>query len=193
MENRKDGRCVAFGDNIKSFIKGVRKLGKSNSAQIENVYYVKMLKHNLLSIIQLCGNDHEVKFEPNACLIKESIGKVLFSGLRERNLYRICIESLPSQSYLASFRTDKWLWHRMVGHLNMKTLSRLSKHNIVRGLPNISMRKIEYVRLVSRVNKPNLFSTLNMQYHPRKSQSFCIFTHLDQPKHLAWVGRDMDL
>ena len=51
---------------------------KSNSTQIENIYYVKGLKHNLLSISQLCNNGYVVKFEVNACLIKEeSTRKVL--------------------------------------------------------------------------------------------------------------------
>jgi len=97
LEKRKDEGSVAFGDNRKALIKGVGKIGKPSSAHIENVYYVKGLKHNLLSISQLCGNGYEVEFEPNACLIKEvSTRKILFFGIRERNLYRICLESLPS-------------------------------------------------------------------------------------------------
>lgn len=66
LEKRNDGGYVAFGDNRKVFIKGVDKIGKPNSAQIENVYYVKEIKHNLLSIIQLYDNGYNVKFEPNA-------------------------------------------------------------------------------------------------------------------------------
>ena len=100
------------------------------------------MKHNLLSISQLRDNDYEVKFEPNVCLIKEaSIGKVLFFGIRDRNLYRICLESLASKSYLATFETNQWLWHRRVDHLNMKTFSKLSKNNLVRDLPIIKYDK----------------------------------------------------
>lgn len=66
LEMTKNGWHVAFGDNKKALIKGVGKIGKTNSAQIENVYYVKEIKHNLLSIIQLYDNGYNVKFEPNA-------------------------------------------------------------------------------------------------------------------------------
>ena len=71
LKKRKDGGSNALGDNRKALIKGVSKIGKPNSTEIENVYYVKGLKHNLLSIGQLYDNGFEVKFEPNACLIKE--------------------------------------------------------------------------------------------------------------------------
>jgi len=70
LEKTKNGGFVAFGDNRKVLIKGVGKFSKPNSAQI--VYYVKGLKHNLLSISQLCDDSYEVKFEPNVCLIKEA-------------------------------------------------------------------------------------------------------------------------
>ena len=97
LEERKNEGFVAFEDNRKSLIKDLGKIGKPNSTRIENVYYVKGLKNNLLSISQLCDNGYEVKFGPNACLIKEtSTRKILFSGVRERNLYRICLETLPS-------------------------------------------------------------------------------------------------
>ena len=110
LEKRKDGGFVAFRDNKKkTLIKEVVKIGKPNSSQIENVYYVKWVKHHHLSISEIYDNGYEVKFEPNVCLIKEaSIGKILFLGVKERNLYRICLKSLPSQSCLASFESDKW-------------------------------------------------------------------------------------
>lgn len=120
-------------------MKGVSIIGKPNSTQIENVHYIKGLKHNLISISQLCDNGYEVKFEPNPCLVKEaSTGKIIFLNVRERNLYRIYLESLPSQSCLAVFKSDKWIGHKRVGHLNMKTLS---KHNLVRDQPNIKYEK----------------------------------------------------
>ena len=53
---------------------------------------------------------YEVKFEPSSCMIKEaSTRKILFLDIRERTLYRICLESLPNQSCLEAFESDKWL------------------------------------------------------------------------------------
>jgi len=45
----------------------------------------------------------------------------------------------------------------------MKFFSKLSKHNVVRGLPNIKLYKYWYVKHVSKVNKPNPISNPKMQ------------------------------
>jgi hypothetical protein len=60
---KKEGGSVTFGNNEKASIKGKCIIGKINSAKIENVHYVEGLKHNLISISQLCDNDFEVIFK----------------------------------------------------------------------------------------------------------------------------------
>jgi len=61
--------------------------GDKGYENVKNVYYVKGLKHNLLSISQLYDKGYEVKFEPNVCLIKKAlIGEILFSSKREKPL-----------------------------------------------------------------------------------------------------------
>ena len=49
-----NGGCVTFGDNKKGEIIGIGNVGKSLTHSIENVMLVNGLKHNLLSISQLC-------------------------------------------------------------------------------------------------------------------------------------------
>ena len=36
--------------------------------------------------------------------------------------------------------SDPWIWHKRFGHLNFKLLSRLSKHDLIRGLPKIDFK-----------------------------------------------------
>ena len=55
----KDGGYVTFRDNKKGKIIGVGSIGKSNSSNIENVLLVDGLRHNLLSISQLCDKGIE--------------------------------------------------------------------------------------------------------------------------------------
>ena len=50
----KDQGSVTFGDNGKGKIIGIGSIGKNSSTSIENILLVKELKHNLLSISQLC-------------------------------------------------------------------------------------------------------------------------------------------
>lgn len=58
----KDGGYVTFGDNSKGKIIGVGSIGKNPSPIIENVLFVEGLKHNLISISQLCDKCYRVIF-----------------------------------------------------------------------------------------------------------------------------------
>lgn len=60
---------VTYGDNNKGKIIGIGKIKTPSSYVIENVLLVDGLKHNLLSINQLCDKGLKVTVEPNHCLI----------------------------------------------------------------------------------------------------------------------------
>ena len=97
------------------------------------------LKHNLISISQLCDNGFEVIFKTNTCEIKQSSCEtILFSGSRIKNVYVVYLDELPTESCFVSLEKDKWTWHKRVGHVSMKTISKLSKLDLVSGLPKIS-------------------------------------------------------
>jgi len=85
-------RHVTFGDNNRGRILGRRNVGTKGSTLIENVLYVEGLKHNLLSISQLCDKGYHINFETNKCIISnEASGKVLCTGKRVNNIYLLDI------------------------------------------------------------------------------------------------------
>ena len=55
---KKNGGHVTFGDNGKGKILGVGDVSNGSSPLIENVFLVDNLKHNLLSISQLCDKGY---------------------------------------------------------------------------------------------------------------------------------------
>src|SRR5574338_547207 len=59
----KDGGLVNCGDNSKGYVISIGKVGNSKTPIITNVLLVKNLKHNLLSINQLCDKGHKIKCE----------------------------------------------------------------------------------------------------------------------------------
>ena len=61
----KDGGYVTFGDNNKGKIMGEENIGNQYKTQIKNVLYVDGLKHNLLSISQLCDKGFKIEFNKN--------------------------------------------------------------------------------------------------------------------------------
>jgi len=140
---RKNGGRVTVGDNTKGKILGVGDVGNGTSPLIENVFLVDNLKHNLLSISQLCDKGYRVIFESSKCLIENVCNnEVVFFGDRSENVYTIDIEKLTCKNQcLSALNDDSWLWHRRLGHASMHLLSKLSKKEVVRGLPNLPFQK----------------------------------------------------
>ena len=68
LEDYQDGR-VTFGDGSKSSIIGRGTIELPGFPKLENVFYVKGLKANLLSISQLCDTDFAVKFDRDTCKV----------------------------------------------------------------------------------------------------------------------------
>jgi len=139
---KKEGGLVTFGNNDKGQIKGKCIIGKKDSTKIEDVQYVEGLKHNLLSISQLCDSCFEVIFKPNICEVKQtSSGKIFFNGSRKKNLYVLYLDNIPAESCFITIEKDKWIWHKRAGHVRMKTISIISELDLVRGLPKINFDK----------------------------------------------------
>ena len=63
------GGSVAFSNGKSGSIVGIGKIGYSLSHSIEDVYLVDGLKHNLLSVYQLCDKDNLLVFTSNRCLV----------------------------------------------------------------------------------------------------------------------------
>ena len=59
---KKDGGFVTFGDNAKGKIIGIGNVGNFSPPIIENILLVDNLKHNLLSVSQLCDKGYRIVF-----------------------------------------------------------------------------------------------------------------------------------
>ena len=81
-----EGGTVTFGDDSKEKIVGIGNIKLGLSPMIENVTLVDGLKHNLLSVSQLCDKG----FDNLACrVIDRQSNTCIFSGFRENNVYMI--------------------------------------------------------------------------------------------------------
>ncbi|GJZ54588.1 uncharacterized mitochondrial protein-like protein [Tanacetum coccineum] len=142
-----DGGYVAFGGNPKGG-KITRKCTiKTGNLDFENVYFVRELKFNLFSISQMYDKKNSVLFNdtecivlsPNFKLIDES--QVLLRVPRKNNMYSVDLKNIVPKGGLTCLfakatSDESKLWHRRLGHLNFKTMNKLVKGNLVRGLPS---------------------------------------------------------
>nr|GEZ44256.1 ribonuclease H-like domain-containing protein [Tanacetum cinerariifolium] len=142
-----DRGYVAFGGNLKGVKIATKCTIRTSKLDFENVYFVKELKFNLFSVSQMCDKKNSVLFNdtectvlsPNSKLIDES--QVLLRVLRKNNMYSVGLKNIvPKEGLTCLFAKaisdESKLWHRRLGHLNFKTMNKLVKRNLVRGLPS---------------------------------------------------------
>nr|GEZ02969.1 hypothetical protein [Tanacetum cinerariifolium] len=138
-----DGGFVAFGGSTKGGIGKIR----TNKIDFKDVFFVKELKFNLFSVSQMCDKKNSVLFTESECLvlcldfklIDES--QVLLRVPRQNNMYSFDLKNVvPSGDLTCLFEKatidESNLWHRRLGHVNFKTMNKLVKGNLVRGLPS---------------------------------------------------------
>ena len=134
--NESKGGNVTFGSKLKGNIIGKGTISH-NSLTISNVEHVDNLGFNLLSISQICDNDCKVIFSKvDSEIIKD--GKVIAKGIRKGNLYVMKISNEPRNKIcLATVNDNSTLWHRRLGHANMRLLQSLASKDLVRNFPKL--------------------------------------------------------
>ncbi|GJX17287.1 ribonuclease H-like domain-containing protein [Tanacetum coccineum] len=143
---------VAFGGNLKGGKITSRGIIKTGNLNFENVYFVRELKFNLFSISQMCDKKNIVLFNDieyivlslNFKLSDES--HVLLKVPRKNNMYCVDLKNIvPNGGLTCLFEKatsdESKLWHRRLGHINFKTMNKLVKGNLVRGLPSKLLKK----------------------------------------------------
>ncbi|GJS37096.1 reverse transcriptase domain-containing protein [Tanacetum coccineum] len=106
-----DGGYVAFGGNPKGGKITSRGTIKNGNLDFENVYFLTDESHVLLKVP------------------------------RKNNMYSVDLKNIVPKRGLTCLFTkatsdESKLWHRRLGHINFKTINKLVKENLVRGLPS---------------------------------------------------------
>ena len=127
---------VSFGNDTPAFIKGKGSAHLKKKVKAGNFMYVDGLKHNLLSVSQMCDQGTEVIFCSNGCSVRDlDTGETVIKGIRTPNNLYIFKEG-QHQCYLSK-NDEHWLWHRRLGHLSFSQIRKACKYQAVRGLPYI--------------------------------------------------------
>ncbi|GJZ96676.1 ribonuclease H-like domain-containing protein, partial [Tanacetum coccineum] len=128
-----DGGLVFFGDG-KGRISGKGKI-KTGTLDFEDVYFC------------ICDKKNNVLFTDTECLVLSSDFKllnesqVLLKVPRKDNIYSVDLKSVVPTGDLTCLIVKATIdesntWHRRLGHINFKTLNKLVKANLVKGLPS---------------------------------------------------------
>jgi hypothetical protein len=138
LRKERDG-SVSFGndDSAKIIGKGTVRIGNKNTKE-ENVLLVEDMKHNLLSVSQMCDQGHKVTFDSQKCEIrKEGSGKLIATAARtSSNIY--VLSEIGNEKCFLGKEDESWLWHRRMGHIHFDNLVKVSKREAVREIPQIT-------------------------------------------------------
>ncbi|GJR21727.1 putative ribonuclease H-like domain-containing protein [Tanacetum coccineum] len=141
-----DGGFVAFRGSPKGGkITGKGKI-RTGKLDFEDVYFVKELKFNLFSVSQMCDKKNSVLFTKNKCLVLSPDFKLLDESQiflkvpKQNNMYSFDLKNVVPLGGLTclfakAIIDESNLWHRRLGHINFKTINKLVRGNLVRGLP----------------------------------------------------------
>ncbi|GKD69465.1 retrovirus-related pol polyprotein from transposon TNT 1-94 [Tanacetum coccineum] len=131
-----NGGNVIFGSNLRGNIIGKGTIS-NDSLKIDNVEHVDNLRFNLLSVGQICDNKYRVTFSEHDSEITKD-GKVIGRGIRKKGIYVMQLENKPKDKiYLTVIDKNSTLWHRRLGHTNMRLIHLLASKELVRNLSNL--------------------------------------------------------
>jgi len=140
---------------------------------------IESLNFNLISIAQLCDLGFKCIFGVDDVeIISVDGSNLIVKGFRYENQYLVDFNVSEAQlsTCLVTKSSMGWLWHRRRCHAGMKQLNKLDKHDLVRGLKDVTF---ENDKLCSACHaRKHVGNT-----HPKKSiMSTCKafeFLHLD--------------
>ena len=131
---------VTFGDGRNAHVLGKWTVEIPRLPLLKDVFYIKGLKANLLSITQICDEDFLVQFSKKGCIIIDEEGIQVFEGNRTTdNCYEV-VPTAPISCRSAHVHMLE-LWHQRFGHANFKQVAKVSKLKAVEGIPKF--RKVE--------------------------------------------------
>nr|GEY52994.1 hypothetical protein [Tanacetum cinerariifolium] len=139
-----DGGFGAFGGNAKGGkITGKGKI-RTRKLDFEDVYFMKELKFNLFSVSQMCDKKNSVIFTDTKCVVLSPDFKLLDGSqvllkVPKNNMYNFDLKNVvPIGDLTCLFAkatlNESNLWHRRLSHINFKTMNKLVRGNLVRGL-----------------------------------------------------------
>ncbi|GJR52606.1 putative ribonuclease H-like domain-containing protein [Tanacetum coccineum] len=142
-----NGGFITFGGNSKGGKITKKDKIRTGKLDFEDMYFVKELNFNLFSVSQMCDKKNNVLFTDIECVVLSPYFKltdeshVLLKVPRKDNMYSVDLKNVIPQGGLTCLFAkatpdESNLWHRRLGHVNFKTMNKLVKGNLVRGLPS---------------------------------------------------------
>ncbi|XP_045792093.1 uncharacterized protein LOC123886861 [Trifolium pratense] len=134
---------VTFGGGAKGEIVGIGKLINKDLPKLDNVLLVKGLTANLISISQLCDQGMKVNFTQFECLVTDDRGDLVMRGSRSKDNCYLWVpqEETNLSTCLITKEDEVKLWHKKLGHLNLRSMKKAISEEAIRGIPKLNIEE----------------------------------------------------
>lgn len=134
---------VKFGDGSTVTIEGrgtvVLNCKNGEQRMLSEVYYIPMLKSNILSLGQATEGGCEIRMKGEFLWLYERSGKLLMKVQRSSNrLYKIALQIGSPMCFISRIDDLAWKWHGRLGHVNFDRLRSMASKGLVKGVPVVS-------------------------------------------------------
>lgn len=65
---------------------------------------------------------------------------IIAKDRRKNNIYIIYVHELENNACIMTTNDELYFWHKVLGHVNVKTISKLSKYDQVRGISKFTSK-----------------------------------------------------
>ncbi|CAM8887225.1 unnamed protein product [Rhodiola kirilowii] len=139
IEEHKGSSNVTFGDGVEGRVLGKGILNVQGLPRLKEVFLVKGLQANLISISQLCDGEHHVQFTQDECVVLNKNNEPVLTGRRSsNNCYLLNLGKPNAETTCFLSKTDEMnLWHQRMGHVNLRTLQKIASDGLVCGIPKV--------------------------------------------------------
>lgn len=128
---------VTKGDEGVSKIYGKSTTIVNEKNKIEDHFYVKGIKHNIYSVINMYIKRYNLLLHEIGCEMKKRNSRRLVTkGTRiDGNFYHL--KGSKRRSCLMDQANECWIWHKRMGHINFDNMVKIGSTHVVRDMPRI--------------------------------------------------------
>jgi hypothetical protein len=95
------------------------------------------MKHNLLSVSQMCDGGLKITFGSQKCEIRKEGSRKLVATAAGNSSNIYVLSEIGNEKCCLGKEDESWLWHRRMGHTHFDNLAKFSKREAVREMPQI--------------------------------------------------------
>ena len=136
--------CVNFAGDKGGRITGIGTVS-NGKITLEKVLFVEELKHNLMSVSQICDREYQMHFTKSEALVLKpgftiSEDWIVMRAPRKNDTYILDMHFVdpdiePTCLLSKASESESELWHRRIGHIHYRKMNYLVKNELVTGVP----------------------------------------------------------